>query len=135
MFCKNCGKEMRANSEFCQGCGAKNKVIPPSSTPTQTHSEKKISTLSLIGLILSIIGFAMDFFILSNALGLIFIGLILSIVSLHKSFKASGNKGFITFFTYAFSNVKVSDSPVKLDSIAFIVSFILFILNLIVYAL
>ena len=41
MYCRKCGKELDANSNFCQHCGAPNNESQNSSNPTQTEKSKK----------------------------------------------------------------------------------------------
>lgn len=80
MFCKNCGKEIDDNAQVCIHCG----VATPNASQSQVAAPQKTNGLAIAGLVLSILWFTS------------LIGLILSIVGFQKSkteeYNGSGRK-------------------------------------------
>ena len=58
MFCKNCGKEIKDGTKFCEFCGAGQENVQPieqSSTAAVTKKKSKKKIFIIIGVILAII--------------------------------------------------------------------------------
>ena len=44
MFCENCGKELKENAKFCDECGAKVTIVPPSAVPSEPEVQENVYT-------------------------------------------------------------------------------------------
>ena len=44
MFCENCGKELKENAKFCDECGAKVTIVPPSAVPSEPEVQENAYT-------------------------------------------------------------------------------------------
>ena len=44
MFCENCGKELKENAKFCDECGAKVTIVPPSAVPAEPEVQENVYT-------------------------------------------------------------------------------------------
>lgn len=76
MYCKNCGKELDENTNFCPNCGA-SQNIDSQNTQENDDSFKQYKTMSIIGFCLSCISIFTD---LKGALATA--GIILSVIGL-----------------------------------------------------
>lgn len=106
MFCKQCGKEIEDDANFCIHCGVTINDRAPSQTTVNnsgnTVQKASYNTMSIIGLIVSIISFFINFW------GIVGIaGVILSVIGLIQISQKHENGRALAIIGIIFGGINV----------------------------